>query len=71
MKSKSYLAVVVQQHENMVNVKFLRQERSGVYVFPTVDDESWEPLENISPVNPQPSLDHRHHFFFSLGQDPL
>ena len=59
------LGVVIEKDDDMVQIKFLRQELRNVFVFPQVDDLSWEPKVNISILNPQPLLDNRGRFVFS------
>jgi hypothetical protein len=64
-KSKKLLASVIDVASDEIGVKFLRQKRNNVYVFPPVDDISYEPINNISKLPENPFCDRRGHFIFS------
>jgi hypothetical protein len=68
-RTKYYLAVVIETDSTTVNVKFLRQDSPTVFFYPQVDDVSWEPIEHVSLLNPQPTLDHRQRLVFSPEWD--
>jgi hypothetical protein len=63
-RSKSFVAAVIECEGDLVHVKYLRQFTRNVFIYPTIADESWESLENVSVINPQPTCDHRQHYIF-------
>jgi hypothetical protein len=70
-RSKAYLSVVLESDGDQVCLKFLRQTRRGSFSLPRENDVSWEPLENISDVEPQPVKDKRGNFLFHPHSNPL
>jgi hypothetical protein len=70
-RPKCYLAVVINTDKDLFHLKFLRQEQPTIFVFPSIEDVSWEPSCNVSLIQPQASYDHRQRFVFPPDWDFL
>jgi hypothetical protein len=66
-----YLCEIVEICDEDVHVKFLQRTAPSVYVYPTRDDYSWEPMSSLTMLDRQPTFDNRQRYCFLTGFDPL
>ena len=59
-----YMALVLERDENELHVKFMKRTSTGLYVWPVVEDQSWETVNTVVSAMHPPILNSRERLIF-------